>query len=323
MTLGLALLGTGRIAESAFVPAVQAIAEAQLVAVLSRDQARGTAFAQKHHIPAAYDNLEALLKNPQVDAVIVATPDASHEPQVIAAAEAGKHVLCEKPMTTTYRGCERMAAAVRRSGITFAMGYNNRFNTGLQQIKALLDAGAIGAVRYARAFLISMVQDPGGWRAHSDQARYWALSAVGTHLIDIWRWYFGDPARIGGGMVSPVHRGPHDEVATLVFDYPERLLAELSVGVVFRGANRLELYGDEGAIIGEGLFGSSPGRSFTCKEQTITFEPVNPFLEEVRDFVEAIEQRRAPRVTLEDGMRNVAIMEAARQGSLLQPFLYP
>ena len=123
MSLGIALLGTGQIADHAFAPAVQATDGAQLVAVLSRDQRLGAAFAQRHAIPAVYDDLAALLRSPQVDAVIVATPDATHEPQVIAAAQAGKHILCEKPMTTTVAGCQRMAEVIRASGITFAMGY--------------------------------------------------------------------------------------------------------------------------------------------------------------------------------------------------------
>jgi predicted dehydrogenase len=65
------------------------------------------------------------------------------------------------------------------------------------------------------------MQDPKGWRAQPEQARYWALSAVGTHLIDVWRWYFGDPAGVGGALAAPVHHGPHEEVATLILDYPD------------------------------------------------------------------------------------------------------
>ena len=160
MSLGIALLGTGSIADHAFAPAVQATDGAQLVAVLSRDPRRGAAFAQRHAIPAVYDDLTSLLRSPQVDAVIVATPDATHEPQVIAAAQAGKHILCEKPMTTTVAGCQRMAEVNRASGITFAMGYTWRFNAGARTIKALLEAGAIGPVRYARGFLSTQAQDP-------------------------------------------------------------------------------------------------------------------------------------------------------------------
>ena len=213
MTLGIALLGTGNIAQHAFIPAVQAVDGARLVAVLSRDKARGAIFAQQYGIPEVYDDLGALLQSPRVDAVIVASPDAMHESQVIAAAQAGKHVLCEKPMTTTYAGCQRMAETIRASGITFAMGYNNRFSNGLQRIKAMIDEGQIGQVRYARAFLTAAAQDPQGWRAHSEQSRYWALSAVGTHVIDLWRWYFGEPASIGGGIASPVYQSPNDEVS--------------------------------------------------------------------------------------------------------------
>lgn len=319
MTLGIALLGTGRIAEHAFIPAVQAVPEARLVAVLSRDLARGTACAQRHGIPEAYDDLAALLRSPQVDAIIVATPDATHEAQVLAAAQAGKHVLCEKPMTTTVAGCQRMADVIRAQGITFAMGYNNRFNTGLQQIKTLIDAGAIGAVRYARALMSSQAQDPAGWRAHSAQSTSWALSAVGTHMIDVWRWYFGEPARVGGGLASPVYNSPNDELATLVLDYPKRLLAELTAVAVFRGGNRLELFGNDGAILADGLFGSRAQGTITCQGQPVAYEPVNTFASEVADFVQAIQQQRPPRTTLEDGLRNVAIMEVARTQTLFRP----
>jgi 1,5-anhydro-D-fructose reductase (1,5-anhydro-D-mannitol-forming) len=319
MTLGIALLGTGGIAERAFIPAVQAVDGARLVAVLSRDQARGTAFAREHGIPEVYDDLAALLRSPQVDAVIVATPDAMHEPQVIAAAQAGKHVLCEKPMTTTYAGCQRMAEAIRASGITFAMGYNNRFNDGLQRVKALLAAGEIGPVRYARALLSAQAQDPRGWRAHSEQSRYWALSASGTHVIDIWRWYFGEPASVGGALASPVHHSPNDEMATLVFNYPGRLLAELTAVAIFRVNNRLEIYGDNGAIIGEGLFGSRSQGTLACNGQAIACQPTHSFTAEVADFVQAIQQHRQPCATLEDGLRNVYIMETARAGALQHP----
>lgn len=317
MTLGIALLGTGRIAAAALVPAVQAVDGARLVAVLSRDKARGTAFAHQHGIPQAYDCLTTLLQNPQVDAVIVATPDAMHEPQVIATAQAGKHVLCEKPLATTAAACARMAAAVRASGITFAMGYNNRFNTGLQHIKSLFEAGEIGPVRYAHAMLTSHVQDPTSWRALGAQSRYWALSATGTHLIDCWRWYFGDPASVGGGLAAPRYAGPNDEVSTVVLNYPGRLLAVLTAASILRGGNRLELYGETGTIIGEDVFGSRPrSTSILCNGRAIPYQPVNPFAEEIDDFVQAVQQQRPPRATLEDGWRNVQIMETAREGML-------
>jgi predicted dehydrogenase len=108
-------------------------------------------------------------------------------------------------------------------------------------------------------------------------------------------------------------------VTTLVFDYPGHLLAELAVSAVFRGGNRLELYGDDGAIIGEDVLGSARGGTITCKGQAITYDWVNSFIGEVTDFVQAVQQQREPRVKLVDGMRNVHIMETARARQLQHP----
>jgi predicted dehydrogenase len=128
--------------------------------------------------------------------------------------------------------------------------------------------------------------------------------------------YFGEPASVGGGLLSPVHHSVNDELATLVLLYPDRLLAEVAVTAVFPGANRVELYGEAGHIIGEGLSGARPEGHLMHNGQPVPFQPVNPFLGEVADFVEAVEQHRPPGATLEDGIRNVMIMEAAREGPL-------
>ncbi len=116
-----------------------------------------------------------------------------------------------------------------------------------------------------------------------------------------------------------MHQSPNDEISTLVFDYPGRLLAELAVAAVFRGGNRLELYGDHGAIIGEGVFGSRPHGTITCNGHVVEHRPTHSFVGEVTDFVQAIQQQREPCATLVDGMQNVYIMETARAGSLQRP----
>jgi 1,5-anhydro-D-fructose reductase (1,5-anhydro-D-mannitol-forming) len=311
--LGIAILGAGRIAESAFVPAARAVDGARIVAVLSRDEARGDAFAERNGIDRAYTDLGALLADPGVDAVIVASPDALHEPQAVAAARAGKHILCEKPMATTHAGCERMAEAVRAAGVTFMMGYSNRFNSGTRQIKELMEAGDIGAVRCARALLTTPQRDPGAWRAQPGTARYWAMSASGTHVIDLYRWYFGEPERVGGALSSPVHHGANDEIATFVLAYPG-LMAEFTVAAILPAGNRLELHGEEGAIIGENVFGRPASQTITCNGEAIELAPADSFRAEVAEFVAAIAEAREPAITIRDGMENVRIMERVREG---------
>jgi predicted dehydrogenase len=91
------------------------------------------------------------------------------------------------------------------------------------------------------------------------------------------------------------------------------------VVAVFRGGNRLELHGEDGAIIVEGVLGSRQGGTITCKGQAMPYQSTNPFLGEVADFVQAIEQQREPRATLIDGVRNVYIMETACEGPLQRP----
>lgn len=96
------------------------------------------------------------------------------------------------------------------------------------------------------------------------------------------------------GLASPAYQSPTDEAAVLVCNYPGRLLAELAVAAVFCGGNRLEIYGPAGAMVTAGIFGSRPRGTFTCKGQEVAYAPANPFIAEVADFVEAIQQQRAP-----------------------------
>jgi len=320
MTLGIAVLGTGRIVETGYAPALESVENAELVAVLSRDAARAASFAEKHGIANAYSDLDALLKDPQVDAVIVATPDATHELQAIAAARAGKHIFCEKPMSTTFESCAKMAEAIRTSGVTFAMGFDNRFNQGLRRIKQMMDDGEIGRVRYAHAFATTAVSDPNDWRAAGEQSRFWAMSATGTHIIDIYRWYFGDPTNVGGGFIAPINNGSKDEIATVILNYSGQLMADLTVAAVLPVNNRIELHGEKGSIIGEQVFGRTNPQAFvTCNGDRQAVDQTDPFVAEIKDFVEAIEQGRHPEAGLEDGVRNNRIMDVAWENSMLNP----
>jgi 1,5-anhydro-D-fructose reductase (1,5-anhydro-D-mannitol-forming) len=319
MTLGVAVFATGRIVETGYVPAFKEIPDAKLVAVLSRDQERADAFARAQGIPKAYSDLGKLLADPAVDAVVVASPDTTHEAQVIASARAGKHILCEKPMSSSFQSCRKMAEAVRASGVTFAMGYDNRFNQGIVRIKELIEAGEIGPVHYAHTHLTTAVSDPKNWRAAGDQSRYWAMSASGTHVIDIYRWFFGEPANVAGFSSAPVFRSEKDEIAMMVLDYPGRLMAHLTVAAVLPEGNRIELHGEKGTIVGERCFGRTNRQAFlTINGRQVTVEQTDPFASELRDFVDAITNKRPPLSGLEDGVRNVALMDRAWEASSLR-----
>ena len=113
-----------------------------------------------------------------------------------------------------------------------------------------------------------------------------------------------------------MHHSVNDALTALVLLYPDRLLAERAVTAVLPDANHVELSGEAGHIIGEGLSGARPEGRITHHGQPVPFQPVHPFLGKVADCVEAVQQHRPACATLEDGIRNVMIMEAAREGPL-------
>ena len=197
-------------------------------------------------------------------------------------------------------------------------GYDNRFNPGLQRIKALIDEGAIGEVRLAHAYATTAVSLPNNWRAQGQQSTFWAMSAVGTHVLDVYRWFFGEPVAVGGGFAAPVHDVPTDELAIMVLKY-DTLLAELTCAAVLPANNRIEIHGENGSIIGERVFGRSHREiPITVNGETEMVRQPDPFIAEIADFVGAIEGRNAPRTGLEDGIANVRIMEVAWNGDIMR-----
>jgi predicted dehydrogenase len=123
---GWGIVSTGKHPDVKIAPAMAAAVGGELVGVYSRDQHRAQAFAQKHHARVAYSQLGDLLKDSRVDGVFVASPNALHADHVVQAAEAGKHVLCEKPMATTITDAVRMLKACRRAGVTLGVAFKLR-----------------------------------------------------------------------------------------------------------------------------------------------------------------------------------------------------
>ena len=124
---GWGLIGTGRIADDRILPGINAFAGNKLVGVVSRDQGRAEMFAKKFGAEHAYTSYDDMLRNPEVTVVAIHTPNAQHAEQAIAAARAGKHVFCDKPMATSVADAERMVAECEKAGVKLGMNFHNRF----------------------------------------------------------------------------------------------------------------------------------------------------------------------------------------------------
>ena len=159
-TIGWGLIGTGRIAEDRMLPGINAFKQNKLIGVVSRDAARAQDFAKRFGAQHAYTNFDDLLRNPEVDAVAIHTPNSLHCEEVLAAARAGKHVFCDKPMATTVADAERMLAACDKAGVQLGMNFHNRSMPCFIETKRIVDSGEIGEVT-----VVELEASP-GYREH-------------------------------------------------------------------------------------------------------------------------------------------------------------
>jgi predicted dehydrogenase len=144
------------------------------------------AFAGAQHFQLA-ESYEALLANPQVDAVVLATPHSMHTSQVVAAAAAKKHVFCEKPFALTKRDAEAAVAATETAGVTLGLGYNRRFHPEMTKLREQIRSGDLGTILHVEAtmtFPNALSLQPTAWRAHRDETPCGGLTPMGVHAVD-------------------------------------------------------------------------------------------------------------------------------------------
>ncbi len=314
-TLDLALLGTGRIADYQLAPALAAARGVRLWSVLSRDAGRAAEFAERHAAAAAspaHTRLQDLLADPELDGVIIATPDKLHADQAVAAASAGKHVLVEKPMTTSVADAERVVRACESAGVTLAVAYHLRWHAGHRAIALAAREGELGELRHARAQWTWLAQDASNWRAQPDLGGWWSLAGVGTHCLDMIRWMMvpscGEVTDITGVISRSVWNGPHDETAVVALQFESGATAELCSSVQFASPSRFELYGTRDHRIAEDTLGPHGAGTVRSKSGVRPFGVANPYVGELEDFADAIRTGRPPEVDGIEGLRNIELM---------------
>jgi predicted dehydrogenase len=144
------------------------------------------AFAETHKLRLS-ESFEALLKDSNVQAVVLCTPHSMHAQQVIAAAQAGKHVFCEKPFALTKNDAERAVDATRKAGVALGLGYNRRFHPEMTKLRERIRSGALGTVMHVEAtmtFANALLLKPSQWRAHREETPCGGLTPMGVHAVD-------------------------------------------------------------------------------------------------------------------------------------------
>ncbi|NIN93469.1 MAG: Gfo/Idh/MocA family oxidoreductase, partial [Anaerolineae bacterium] len=151
------LVSTARI-NSHLIPGIQRVRRGELVAVASRDQSRADAYAEEWGIPRAYGSYEKLLEDREVDVAYISLPNALHHDWVIESAQAGKHVLCEKPMALSEEQCRAMIQAADGAGVVLSEAYMYRYHPLTERVRELVDEGRLGEVRLVRLALTYSIE---------------------------------------------------------------------------------------------------------------------------------------------------------------------
>ena len=336
------ILGTAQVARKNW-KAILDTGNAVVMAVASRDVERSRRFIREcqseapfENAPVAFGGYAELLASQDLDAVYVPLPTGLRKEWVVRAAEAGKHVLCEKPVAVSIRQVDRMAEACRQAGVKFMLGFCMRNHVYHKKARELVLSGALGQMVMGRAQLTCWYPPvPGAWRQNLAVSHGGALIDMGSHCLDILEWIMDTRiVEVTGFQDLRTHA-----YATRIED-TSTILARFGNGAhgiidnYFNipdaaAQNRLELYGTKGTLIGEGTIGQDPtGKMFSilqaeetaydanqvrnaeAQRQEYQLEGIGLYGQMIDCFSRCILDNTEPPVTLADGRHSVAVILA-------------
>ena len=327
MTVSWGILGAGKIAESQMAPAIAAAPGHELVAVMRRELDAAQQFVDRHGAQRAYDSAEELLNDSQIDAVYVATPPHLHARQTVLAAQAGKHVLCEKPMALTTGEAREMVEACRASGVTLTICHYQRFNARHQRVRRLVEEGAIGQVTAARInFSDRFPPQPGVWHHNPEISGGGPVMDLGIHCIDLLRYLCGPAESVAALVETLVDDSPVADTATLLMRLASGAQAVVTSHWTTANheperTNGLEIRGTEGSIVAAPISAKDSAgtlRVLTADgSQDLSIEPggPRPHVALLVAFGEAVAGEGPNPIPGEEGLAGLAVVEAANESA--------
>ena len=314
------ILGLGKIADTRVAPAFRAAAGNELVAVAGRDSERTAAFAARHHArPMTVDDL---LADPAIQAVYIAATNELHEPYTVAAARAGKHVLCEKPLSRTPQEAAGMIAACAEAGVQLGTAFMMRYHPAHRQIHDLVRQGALGTLHQVRVqFAFYLAAERQTWRL-DERLGGGPLLDVGSHAVDLIAWLTGQ--RIGAvgavmGMQTFVDRTAED-AAILNLVLEGGMLGQVNVAFNTPFAlTSLELHGSAGSIRTAGTLGQvAEGHAelrTAAGRRLLQWQPGDLYAAEIMAFADAVAGTAPLDITGEAGLVNLRVLAAATRSA--------
>ena len=296
------LIGCGDIAGKRVAPALRDLPECEFVAVARDRSDLAQSFAERFGARKWFAGWRELLRANDIDSVYIATPVHLHAEQTIAAAEAGKHVLCEKPMALNVKECERMIAACRNHHVKLGVAYYRRFYPAVARIKDIIRSGEIGrpAITQINAFE-RFNPEPG-------HARHWLVEKAksgggpmfdfGCHRIEILLNIFGPIARTIGSTASVLFDRQVEDTAVAVFEFESRMRGVLTVThAAVEPQDTINIFGSDGSIHVPVLNQGMMRIKTAAGERTETHPPHSNLHQPlIDDFTRAVLANREPQV---------------------------
>jgi predicted dehydrogenase len=313
------VLGAANIAVKKVVPGMQRCRLSRVTAIASRDLHKAQHAARDLGIPHAYGSYEELIEDPNIDVVYIPLPNHLHVPWTMRAAEAGKHVLCEKPIGLSASEARTMLAVRDRTGVQIGEAFMVRTHPQWLRARELVEAGRIGELRLITGHFSYYKRDPANIRSRIEYGGG-ALLDIGCYPINLARWLFhAEPREV----VAEIERDPDMRVDRLVsavlrFDGGQSAFTCSTQLVPYQ---RMHILGTRGRIEVEIPFNAPPdrgcrlfvddGRDLTgCGVETIDLPAVDQYALQADAFSEAIRDGRSVPVPLEDAIANMAVIDA-------------
>ena len=285
----------------------------KIVSCFTRDEGKRAQFAAKYGCRQA-KSYDEVLKDPEVEGVVLTTPHSLHGDHVIAAAQARKHVFVEKPFTILTQDAVKAADACRKAGVVLAVGHSRRRQPPNRRLKAMLEAKELGIPIQIEGNIsagAAMGYKPGFWRVNRAESPAGAMAGLGVHHVDTFQYLMGPIVRVSAmskRLAAPVDL---DDATAIVFEFERGPLGMLGTCFVLPKVLWLNVYGTEANVYSEGegtkLYVQKKG---TDDKVSVPMSPVDIIREELEDFARAVRGQGTYEVTPEDAIRVVAVFEA-------------
>ncbi|MFM9882018.1 MAG: Gfo/Idh/MocA family protein [Burkholderiales bacterium] len=267
-----------------------------------------------------FPSFESVLADRTVDAVLLATPHSMHWKQIIAAAEAGKHVFCEKPFTLTVDTGAQAIAACEKAGVVLGVGHNRRYIEGARKMKALVDAGALGTILHVEANYSGNLEGrypPDHWRVQQDEIPCAGLTPMGLHMVDTLTWILGPITRLTALAKHRALSHPINDTCAVLFELASGATGSLGTHLACAMTAILRIYGSRAVLEARNNFTevSIEPTDPNAPRTTHRFIVDNGLPQELAALADACDKKATYPVRPAEALRNVAVLEAIQQSS--------